>query len=544
MEGQRHHGTNHLTWVKGAVYLSLAAFIAKGLSALYKIPYQNITGDQGFYVYQQVYPIYGIAFVLGTYGFPLVISRMVAKEHTGRSLNEQTLNTDRLMFVFICLLFLHTLIGGIVMVMAKPLAIVMGDPNLTAAIRWIGPSFFLIPFLALGRGVYQGIGAATPSAISQVLEQAVRVTVILLIAIIAMKQGDPYLAGTSAGIGAVAGGLAGVALFLLLALKYRQSLTLSLSPLEMKRGWSRVWRTDLKDLLLSGIFVSISAMVLVIFQLTDTFTVFRQLITSGLSHSDAAIHKGIYDRGWPLVQFGAVVTTVFSYAAVPVIAKAYEQKDFSEVKSDITRSIKVCIVFGGAAATGMSVIMPSLNKMMFMDQEGTVVLQVFAWLVFFGALFMTIAALLHAVGKSGLSALVLLVGCAVKLILNWWLIGEMGILGAAVSSVIAMTGMVLLSVYILSNYRLWRPFPLSFWMKWVVSLAIMTLVVNLYLWGFSALTIEGRLNEAIKAVTASVFGGVIFLFLIKQFSILTQDEWEALPKIGRKIPYKVKGSKS
>ncbi|UTR16657.1 polysaccharide biosynthesis protein [Salipaludibacillus sp. LMS25] len=535
MEGQRHNGINQLTWLKGAVYLSLAAFIAKGLSALYKIPYQNITGDRGFYVYQQVYPIYGVAFVLGTYGFPLVISRMIAQENTEFSLHSHTLNTDRLTFIFVCLFFLHTLIGGSVMVMAEPLAMLMGDPNLTEAIRWMGPSFFLIPFLALGRGVYQGIGAVTPSAISQVLEQAIRVVVILLIAIMAMKQNDPYLAGNSAGIGAIAGGLAGVTLFLLLAVRYRQSFTLS--PLKLKSGWSKTWRADLKELLLSGIFVSISAMVLVIFQLTDTFTVFRQLITSGLSHSDAAIQKGIYDRGWPLVQFGAVVTTVFSYAAVPVIAKAFEHKNFSEVKDDITSSVKVCIVFGGAAAAGMSVIMPSLNKMMFMDQAGTVVLQVFAWVVFFGALFMTTAALLHAVGKSGLSALVLLIGCAVKLALNWWLIVEAGILGAAVSSVIAMTGMVFLSLYILSSRQLWRPLKLNFWVKWFVSLAIMTLVVNLYLWGFSAFTSEGRLNEAVKAITASIFGGVIFLFLIKQFKIFTKNEWESIPKIGRKIPY-------
>ncbi|NJP39026.1 oligosaccharide flippase family protein [Bacillus luteus] len=63
------------SWAKGAAYLSLAALAAKGLSALYKIPYQNMTGDTGFYVYQQVYPLYGAVLVLGTYGFPLVIAK-------------------------------------------------------------------------------------------------------------------------------------------------------------------------------------------------------------------------------------------------------------------------------------------------------------------------------------------------------------------------------------------------------------------------------------------------------------------------------------
>ncbi|MEL5941172.1 oligosaccharide flippase family protein, partial [Tetragenococcus halophilus] len=49
------------TMMEGAFILTIASFIAKVLSAIYRIPFQNIVGDEGFYVYQQVYPIYGIA---------------------------------------------------------------------------------------------------------------------------------------------------------------------------------------------------------------------------------------------------------------------------------------------------------------------------------------------------------------------------------------------------------------------------------------------------------------------------------------------------
>ena len=47
--------------VKGGLLLTISSFIAKLLSALYKVPFQNLTGDAGFYVYQQIYPIYGLA---------------------------------------------------------------------------------------------------------------------------------------------------------------------------------------------------------------------------------------------------------------------------------------------------------------------------------------------------------------------------------------------------------------------------------------------------------------------------------------------------
>ncbi|MGN1293051.1 MAG: oligosaccharide flippase family protein, partial [Levilactobacillus brevis] len=48
------------TTLQGALILSVAAFVAKLLSAVYRVPFQNMVGNTGFYVYQQVYPLYGI----------------------------------------------------------------------------------------------------------------------------------------------------------------------------------------------------------------------------------------------------------------------------------------------------------------------------------------------------------------------------------------------------------------------------------------------------------------------------------------------------
>lgn len=63
--------------VKGALLLTLAGLISKILSAGYRIPLQNLTGDVGFYIYQQVYPFLGIAMMLSLYGFPQAISKII-----------------------------------------------------------------------------------------------------------------------------------------------------------------------------------------------------------------------------------------------------------------------------------------------------------------------------------------------------------------------------------------------------------------------------------------------------------------------------------
>ena len=64
---------------RGAIILTIASFVTKVLSAFYRIPYQNIAGDVGFYIYQQIYPFYGFCLILATYGFPIIISKMVAE---------------------------------------------------------------------------------------------------------------------------------------------------------------------------------------------------------------------------------------------------------------------------------------------------------------------------------------------------------------------------------------------------------------------------------------------------------------------------------
>ena len=48
----------------GVVILTLALIIVKILSAIYRVPYQNVLGDTGLYAYQQIYPIVALGMIL------------------------------------------------------------------------------------------------------------------------------------------------------------------------------------------------------------------------------------------------------------------------------------------------------------------------------------------------------------------------------------------------------------------------------------------------------------------------------------------------
>ena len=69
--------------MNGAFILTIAAFIAKVLSAVYRVPFQNMVGNTGFYVYQQIYPLYGLGMTLALNGLPVFLSKVIAETPAG-----------------------------------------------------------------------------------------------------------------------------------------------------------------------------------------------------------------------------------------------------------------------------------------------------------------------------------------------------------------------------------------------------------------------------------------------------------------------------
>ena len=63
--------------VRGAIILTYAGLLSKVLSAFYRIPLQNITGDVGFYIYQQIYPFIGMITMMMLYGLPQSMAALV-----------------------------------------------------------------------------------------------------------------------------------------------------------------------------------------------------------------------------------------------------------------------------------------------------------------------------------------------------------------------------------------------------------------------------------------------------------------------------------
>jgi O-antigen/teichoic acid export membrane protein len=512
-------------FLKGAMVLTMAALVTKILSAVYRVPFQNIVGDIGFYIYQQVYPFYGIAIALSTYGFPVIISKLVA-EKLEKDDEEGAKDVALTSFLFLCIV-------GLVWFMliyfgAGMIAGWMGDQKLMPLIQVISLSFLLLPPLSALRGYYQGKENMLPTAVSQVAEQSIRVVTILLFSTVLVAQGySLYTVGNGALFGSITGGIAGIiVLVFFMALKKEKALTSGIFTLS--KDYLSIWKRLLKD----GTAICVSAMLLILLQFIDSLNLYALLTSSGMEENLAKKWKGIYDRGQPFVQLGNVVATSISLTIVPLVTSAYMSKKESLVREYSQLSLKISIIIGFAASLGLINLIVPTNTMLFENASGSSVIAVFCISIFFSCLILTFAGIFQGIGSIYYPAGCIIAGVVLKYAGNAILVPAFGTMGASLATISSLAVITLLMVL-----RLKKIFPIrlidpSFYKTLFVSGAAMTLVLQglMLLYG---MVLTAGMPDREMAVFFSLggvlIGGAVFIVVLLRGHVLSQEELSFLP---------------
>lgn len=518
-------------FIRGALVLTAAAVITKILSAVYRVPFQNIVGDVGFYIYQQVYPFYGIVLALATYGFPVVISKLYAEQI---SLNKWHGARHVLAVSSIILLFVS--IGGFSLLFgsANFLAERMKDPYLADPIRTVSFVFLLLAPISILRGYFQGRNDMVPTAISQIGEQLIRVLTILLLAILLVRQNESlYSIGSSAFLGSLAGGLMAIVLLSLFFVKRNANLKKTLWGERLELTSSV---TIAKELTVQGFAICVSSLLLVFIQLADSFNLYSLLISSGFGIEEAKQLKGIYDRGQPIIQLGTVVATSLSLSLVPLISKAKLESDRQLLKEKIQLAFRVAIFAGAGAMVGLIAIIKPTNTMLFENAAGSNVLQILSILIFLSSIIMTASAVLQGLGFTLYPAFVILGGFIIKYCLNILFIPHAGLRGAAIASCIALL-LVVIALLIKLKFQLHiKIVQLEFITPILKGAVCMYIVLKGYLLltdFFYGIGYE-RIASSFQAISAVFLGGFIYLIVVLRSQVFTEEELYMLP-LGSKL---------
>lgn len=511
---------NMKTFMKGASILTISALIVKILGAVYRVPFQNLVGDKGFYIYQQVYPFIGIFIIWTTYGAAVAISKLLAStNHLGE--RRAILKLSFLYLSVLSVVAFFTLFIG-----AHTVATLMGDPKLASLLRTGAFVLLVMPFLAVFKGTFQARGEMVPIAVSGVGEQSIRVAVILIGTWIAVQSSASlYTTGTIAVWGAVVGQTAGVGI---LAVWGRRAEKVPTVLIDKKKV--------LKELTLISLSVSASSLILLLYQLADAFTILNILTNYGIQDESAMKLKGVYDRGQPLVQLGSLIATTLAMAIVPLIAHHLMRTGGRGAWPFVRLTYRVAVLFGWAAAVGLAVLIPYVNILLFETSEGSIALSIFSLQIFWISLVLPLCAVLQGAGSGKIPALLLMIGLAVKIVANVLLIPQFGIIGAAIAGNI---GFAVTAVGLLIYFkRVWpeRLAPGRFY-GWI-ALATIAMLTVVEFWIEVSQTVitdtESRLAAAFIALPAVGLGAVVFLIIIMKARVLAEKDWYLLP-LGRRL---------
>lgn len=517
-------GNQKTSFLGGAVLLSIAAIITKIISAGYRIPFQNMAGDLGFYVYQQVYPFYGFMTIISLYGFPLVLSRQLAENP-----KKQQATTG---FYFVGLLFfsLVTCVG--MLVLAPWLAILMGDPALTDVLRVTGLSFLFVPFLSVARGATQGQHDMLPTAISNVGEQTGRVTAILLITYLLMNaSANAYQLGTGAIYGSLFGSLTGV--ILLFMFLHKRGIALGIN--ELRHVSFKQMTSQVSLLLGQSVFICINALILILFQFVDVFSMIHLLQSFGLSEGESYELKGIYDRGQPLIQLGTILATTLALALVPAMSEARARGVKLAVLQYQDMSLRLAFLIGGAATIGLVIIIEPLNHMLFTDIEGAGFLRVLVLSIAPAAVYLTAAAVLQGHGRIRVPVVILGIGLGLKTLANIALIPLYGATGAAIATTIAFTtmaGLGMIAIKRAAGKVILHVTPYVALATTLAALAVVTSVCYGFMARWTEIGIgQSRIQDAGLALVLSGIGGLVVLVCLLILPVFTASEWDQIPKV-------------
>ncbi|PWF99299.1 putative polysaccharide biosynthesis protein [Levilactobacillus bambusae] len=503
------------TVMRGAMILSVAALFAKVLSAVYRVPFQNMVGNTGFYVYQQIYPIYGIGMTFALNGLPVLISKLIAEAKDDNERHQIVHQALLQLEIFSVAVFLALYFG------ANGIAREMGDTALAPIIMSVAWMFLFMPFLSVARGYYQGQFNMVPTAVSQLVEQVVRVVIILGVAVLATRMHwSPYVMGamamSSAAIAAAAASITLWRFFRVLRQPYQGRVD---------------WYTLGKRLLVEGGIICLFSAMMVLLQLVDSFTVKTGLVANGLPDAAAKAQKGIYDRGQPLVQLGLVIATSFSASLLPALAQAYHQHHVQTFVRVSTTLLRVSLTLSAAATTGMVVLMPQINTMLFSNGEGDSVLAVYVLSILLSALITTYNSVLQSLNQFRLTLIGLCCGLLVKAAGNAWAVRTFGIVGASWMTVASL--LVILGVIWFGSDRRYRAAVWQNGFGWKLTLICggMGIGVRLGVLVFYQVLAPGfpRLASALILGIMVPIGAALFLMGANRLNLLTIREWLTLP---------------
>lgn len=356
--------------VQGGI-LAIASIISRIIGLIYRVPLNNIIGDEGMGYYSNAYYIYNLGLIISSYSLPLAVSKLVA----ARTIKKEYKNSYRM---FLCALSFAVISGLLISLIiffgADFLATVMyKSPRSAIPLRVLAPTIFVFAIMGVLRGFYQGKNTMVPTSISQLIEQIVNALVSVYAAYYLMNKNN--LSEDIAAYGAAGGTLGTFAgtLIALLFLAFVFSLYKPTLDKQLRRDEDRNKET-MKELY-PALIVTIIPVILgqTVYQLSSIIdgSIFGHVMAAkGFDEESKGVLWGIYTGKYNLlINVPVSIASAMAVAIIPSIVASKTNGMIHDVKQKVHSAVKLNMLIAIPSAVGLAVLASPILQLLFRDNR-------------------------------------------------------------------------------------------------------------------------------------------------------------------------------
>lgn len=480
--------------VKGTFILTIATIISKVLGFIYVVPFTALVGTQGYILFEYAYKPYVIILSFATLGVPLAVSKFVSKYNelgdynTGQRLFKSGLTVLTITGI-ICFFILYSFAPTI----AHSL---VGNNDTTGnslediiyVIRMVSFALIIVPPMAIARGFYQGHNSMEPTAISQVVEQLVRILFIIagaFISIYIFKKSTSFAVGLAtfgAFIGAVGGCIVLLWYFKKSSGMLREQSQKSIS--KEKVPLSKMY----KELISYAIPFVIVGLAIPVFQTIDTFTINQAMMKTGINQLEAETVNSVVALVQKIIQIPVSLATALGLTLVPAVTKSFVANDKEALKGQISKTFSIIFYLTVPCVVLLMALSRPAFSFLFGSQQEVLGGQLMLWhspTAILFSLFIVTSSILQGVNKQKFAVISLLVGIIVKLLINATLVFKFGGIGSALSSDLGFLISIGINIYGLKKYC---EFKLSSTYNLISKITVISILMGFIVYLFDNLT--------------------------------------------------------
>ncbi|APH04260.1 stage V sporulation protein B [Bacillus weihaiensis] len=508
------------TFLKGTLILIIAGFITRVLGFINRIVVARYIGEEGVGIYMMAVPTLVLAITITQLGLPVAISKLVAEAEAKGDQRK----IKKILVVSLTITGTLSLLFTPTMIYLTPyLAEMFRDSRTVWPLYAIAPVVPIVAISSVIRGYFQGKQNMRPAAISQVIEQVVRISLVAILTSVFLPYGIEY-AAAGAMISAVIGEL--------VSLVYLGAMFKVKKKIKIRRNFVKSvqnGKETFQQLMNIALPTSGSRFIGTIGWFFEPIVVANSLAIAGVATALATKqYGGLTGYALPLLTLPSFITFSLSTSLVPAISEAMANNQLKLVEHRLQQAIRLSIVSGGLACVVLYVFAEPLMTVMYGSSQSAIFVQIMAPFFIFHYFQGPLQAVLQALDLAKAAMINSLIGAAVKTALIFALATRpsLGIMGAALAIVI---GIMLVTLLHFGTVLKVVPFTIHV-KEYVKSLVTMILAgITGYVAYEHLFTNSSLLLKLILSLLLTTLCYCVLLFILR---LIEKEEVQRIPYVG------------